>query len=123
MANGKPGAPLGNTNGSKGRPWTHAINRALAKRSKTEQHEELIAIAEALLDKAKDGDMVAIKEIGDRLDGKPMQAIERTDTKTITLIERRIVQVEDQRPPIEGQAVQVSEHSLTDIPADKDGPG
>jgi len=105
MANGKVGAPPGNNNGSKNRIWTLAIEKALKKRSKSDQMEELIELAEVLLDNCRDGDMVAIKELGDRLEGKPTQTVERNDTRTITLIERRIVQVEDQRKPIEGEII------------------
>jgi hypothetical protein len=36
-------------------------------------------IAEKLADKAEQGDIQAIREIADRLDGKPTQAIERSD--------------------------------------------
>ncbi len=33
-------------------------------------------LARRLVDKALDGDVTALKEIGDRLDGKPAQAVE-----------------------------------------------
>lgn len=36
----------------------------------------MAAIAERLIDAASEGDMVALKELGDRLDGKPVQAID-----------------------------------------------
>ena len=49
--------------------------RALEKRSRLEQKEALDDIAEALIAKAAEGDMGALKELGDRLDGKPSQAI------------------------------------------------
>jgi hypothetical protein len=39
----------------------------------------LRVIIEKLLDKAEQGDLQAIKEVFDRLDGKPVQAIERGD--------------------------------------------
>lgn len=39
----------------------------------------LRVIIERLLDKAEQGDLQAIKEVFDRLDGKPVQAIERGD--------------------------------------------
>jgi hypothetical protein len=40
-----------------------------------EDHKALRRIASALIEKAASGDVAAIKEIGDRLDGKPAQAI------------------------------------------------
>jgi hypothetical protein len=39
----------------------------------------LRAVARKLFEKALDGDLSAIREIADRLDGKPVQAIERGD--------------------------------------------
>lgn len=38
-------------------------------------HKKLREIAGALIDKARSGDIPAIKEVADRLDGKPAQAI------------------------------------------------
>lgn len=66
------GAPEGNTNSSKdNRLWRNTIQRAIAQGNP----ERLRAIAEKLLDKAAEGDMAAIKELGDRLDGKTAQQI------------------------------------------------
>ena len=70
------GAPIGNQNAVKSRPWALAIERALARRSKVAQMEALDALAEKLLDRCDQGDMVALKELGDRLDGKPKQQID-----------------------------------------------
>lgn len=63
-------APLGNQNAAKGKPWALAIERALAKRSRVEQVEALDSLAEKLLAKCDEGDLTALKELGDRLDGK-----------------------------------------------------
>lgn len=68
------GAPLGNHNAAKGKIWHAAIMRALKKRSKTDQIEALDGIAEKLLDACSSGDLSALKELGDRLDGKPHQS-------------------------------------------------
>lgn len=66
------GAPLGNENSKKdNRLWRNTIQRAIAQGDP----DRLRRIAEALLDKAADGDMAAIKELGDRLDGKTAQQI------------------------------------------------
>lgn len=47
----------------------------------------LRSIARKLLDKAEDGDLQAIREIADRLDGKPVQGIEGGDpTNPIQII-------------------------------------
>lgn len=69
------GAPLGNRNQSKTKPWADAIRRALARREKSGKGADLNRLAEALLDRAGEGDLTALREIGDRLDGKPAQAI------------------------------------------------
>lgn len=66
-------APRGNRNAAKAKDWETALRRALA------QHKEtgaLVKIAEKVVDSALEGNMLAIKEIGDRLDGKPAQAID-----------------------------------------------
>ena len=55
----------------KGKPWRDAIRRAVNKR--TEEGKSIDRLAWALLRKAYDGDVVALKEIGDRLDGKAAQ--------------------------------------------------
>lgn len=65
------GAPLGNKNGTKNRPWAEAVNRALL----AEDGKKLRALADKLIDKALEGDVAALKEIGDRVDGKPVQAL------------------------------------------------
>lgn len=63
------------TNKNKDKPWTEAL-RLVAFRDDEEGKRRLLKIAEACVKAAEDGDMQAIKEIGDRLDGKAPQAIE-----------------------------------------------
>ena len=66
----KVGAPLGNKNSIKSnRLWAETIRRAVVQ----DDAQRLRQIAEALLIKASEGDMTAIKELGDRLDGKALQ--------------------------------------------------
>lgn len=63
---------IGNTNGNKNnRLWADTIRRAVVQADGV----RLRRIAEALLDKAAEGDIAAIKEMGDRLDGKVTQVI------------------------------------------------
>lgn len=71
----KAGAPLGNKNGAHDKPWSAAVRRAVL----ANDGKKLRSIADALCDKAADGDVAAIKEIGDRLDGKPAQSITGAD--------------------------------------------
>lgn len=65
------GAPLGNQNAAKGRVWRNALDRAIAQ----DDGKKLRAAAEKLLTAAAEGEEWAMKELGDRLDGKPGQAI------------------------------------------------
>lgn len=73
MAGSAGGAPLGNNNPAKGKSFQGALRRALYDAGT--DRERLIAIAEALVIKAEAGDILAIREIADRLDGKPTQMI------------------------------------------------
>ena len=67
------GAPVGNTNSSaENRLWANTIRRAVVQGDA----ERLRLIAEKLLSMAEAGDIQAMKELGDRLDGKPKQQIE-----------------------------------------------
>ena len=56
------------------RPWTAALRKALAQRVKEDGRQKLEHVAEQCVDAAIGGDVSAIKEIGDRLDGKAPQA-------------------------------------------------
>lgn len=64
------GAPVGNNNATKNKCWREALQRIVAKRPK-----DLEQVAEALFAAAKQGDIAAIKELGDRLDGKASQDV------------------------------------------------
>ncbi len=75
------GAPLGNQNAIKGKRWASAIERALEKRSRADQIESLDALAEKLLVLCDAGDLGALKELGDRFDGRPAQALQLTGDK------------------------------------------
>ena len=65
------GAQPGNKNAVKNRPWSEAINRALL----AEDGKKLRALADKLIDAAMEGDVTALKEIGDRIEGKPAQSL------------------------------------------------
>jgi hypothetical protein len=69
------GAPVGNQNAAKAKQWAAAIERALEARGAGDRLAALNALAAKLLDKCEEGDMSALKELGDRLDGKPAQAL------------------------------------------------
>ncbi len=80
-------------------PWAwHQIVRNVAMQQRQDKKENRLAAAEALFDEAVEKrNVAAIKEIGDRLDGKAPQAIEMTgkDGGTIdTTITLKLVKVE-----------------------------
>ena len=70
----------GNPRGAPKKAWHWAeVIRDAAERLGSDGREYRVAIAEALLKEALKGNIAAIKELGDRLDGKPKQAFEVTD--------------------------------------------
>lgn len=71
------GAPIGNKNAARAKVWHAAIMRALDRRTaiRTDGTLEIDALADRLLDLVASGELNALKEFGDRLDGKPAQAI------------------------------------------------
>lgn len=67
------GGQKGNKNSSRSnRLWGDTIRRAIDQ----SDGKRLRTIAEKLLDKAAEGDIQAIRELGDRLDGKPHQSMD-----------------------------------------------
>jgi hypothetical protein len=63
------------TNKGKDKPWADAL-RIAAHRIDDEGRQRLMKIAEQCVRAAEGGDIQAIKEIGDRLDGKAHQTFE-----------------------------------------------
>ena len=64
------GGSTGNRHSTKDkREWANAIRRAVAR------GKNLNRLADKLIEKALEGDMVAMKEFGDRYEGKPQQVI------------------------------------------------
>lgn len=69
------GAPIGNQNAAKAKVWLAAINRALERRSAGDRVKALDECADRLVSAVLAGEQWAILELGNRLDGKPAQAI------------------------------------------------
>lgn len=69
------GAPVGNKNATKNKPWEEALRRALL----AEDGQKLRALADKLIERALGGDVTALREIGDRVDGRVAQAITGVD--------------------------------------------
>jgi len=65
----KRGAPIGNQNAKKAALWSKAI------RDEAIKNGTLAKLAKALIDKGLTGDIQALKEIGDRIEGKVPQGI------------------------------------------------
>ena len=63
------GGQPGNNNAGKAKIWSDAIRRAVL------QGKKLDSLANAIITAAEGGDIAALKEIGDRLEGKVTQTI------------------------------------------------
>lgn len=87
------GGQPGNKNATKNKVWIAALNRAVVQ----DDGKKLRAAAEKLLDLAVEGDVGALRELGDRLDGKVAQAITGADGGAIQIekIKRVIVDPND----------------------------
>ena len=72
------GGQPGNQNAAKGRRWQAAIDRALDRRSKADGIAELDRLADKFLDEVEAQGITGFKEFGDRMDGKPAQALEHS---------------------------------------------
>jgi hypothetical protein len=70
---GESGNPKGKKPGTlKEKPYRDALRMEIAA---AEDFKDLRAIARAHLEKARSGDIAAIKELADRLDGRPVQDV------------------------------------------------
>ena len=78
------GRPKGSLND---KPWQDAIRRAVNEVREGENGAEkrIFTLARKLVDQAIAGDVPALKEIGDRLDGKPVQGIDAKVDGTLTV--------------------------------------
>jgi hypothetical protein len=85
MAKNKVGAPKGNRNAVSKKPWQAAIDRALAKRTLTTKKDALDALAERLLQACDNLDVQALRELGDRIDGKVVQQLEASVDASLTV--------------------------------------
>ena len=89
---GQSGNPGGR---ARERAFANAIRAEVAKIDPKTGRERLLEIARKTVEMAIEGDMSAIKEIGDRLDGKPIQqTLVNTDT-TVRTIARAAMTPED----------------------------
>lgn len=78
-----------NQNAAKNKPWHNALNRAILRPEGKDRATALDRIAKALIKSAESGDVQAIKEVGDRIDGKVPQGIDaKIDANVIVNIKR-----------------------------------
>lgn len=89
------GRPAGSAN--KDKPFRDALRAEIAAAQNDDDFRSLRQIARKLLRRAGEGDVPAIREIGDRLDGKVPQAIvgdnEHDPVNLIAKIERVITDI------------------------------
>ena len=103
------GAPLGNQNARKNSEWADALRKEVHRRDE-QGVKNLRKLAKAAVRKGIEGDIPALKEIGDRLDGKPIPIIDTGDGNSIALIERVIVAIPNKSPdPIDVTPTEVTE--------------
>jgi hypothetical protein len=80
------GRPIGSVNREK--PFSDALRIALRG-----DPLRLRRIAEKLAEKAEEGDLAAIRELADRLDGKPAQVIDRRDVPIEKLTDEELLHI------------------------------
>ena len=85
--------------GVKAKLWRDAINRAI-KRREADDPQAMEKLADKLLAKVAEGDVAAMKEFGDRVDGRVPQGLiggdgDDPDIKVIHEIRRNIVDPRD----------------------------
>ena len=78
------GGQPGNQNAAKGKRWSNAIDTALGNRCKSDGQKALVALAEKMLAAAELGEAWALKELGDRIDGKAHQSTSNETTLSIS---------------------------------------
>ena len=81
--NRKRGGQKGNTNATKNKIWSEAIRKRIVQR------KDLDKLADKVLDMALAGDISAMKEIGDRLEGKAVQAVSNDGDSTFIIEVKR----------------------------------
>lgn len=78
-------APEGNQNARKGADWRQALKRALARHGNGTYHDGLEKLAAKYVKAAEKGEAWALKDIGDRFDGRPAQSVDLSGEVNIPL--------------------------------------
>lgn len=85
----------------KEKSFANMLNIAIKEAVEGSDKTKLRAVADALVDKAMGGDVAAIKEVADRLDGKVPQAIAGDDESPLNFVHtvvREIVRANTEDP-------------------------
>ena len=88
----------GNPNGrAKDKIWGDAIRIAVNEAVEGGDRKKLRALADKLVEKALSGDITAMKEIGDRLDGKAAQSVDMSvgTTSYVALMPEKVTTPEE----------------------------
>jgi len=101
------------------KPYREALRLELAEMSDGENLKKLRQIARAHIEAAAAGDMQAIKDLADRLDGKPTQMLEHTAPSSLPprKLTYEIVHVTETREQINngGRVVDVDYHEVKTV--------
>jgi hypothetical protein len=99
------GRPKGAVN--KDKPWAEAL-RMVAFQATADGRRRLLSIAERCVTAAEQGDLQAIKEIGDRLDGKAHQTVESSSE----VVHRYVARVPDKAKTVAEWQEQQSQKTI-----------
>ena len=69
-------APLNPKGAKSDKLWRDAVMRAVKRRESGKDPQAIERLADKLVARGLEGDVSALREIGDRLDGKPVQGLE-----------------------------------------------
>jgi hypothetical protein len=100
------------------KPYREALRLELAEMSDGEDLKKLRQIARAHIEAAAAGDMQAIKDLADRLDGKPAQVLEHTEgiqPTTMRKLTYEIVHVTKTQEQIENEDLVVDYHEIRTV--------
>lgn len=79
----KTGAPVGNQNALRAARWRKAILRALARATNADVDTGLDRAADKFVALVFEGDKWALEELGNRVDGRPVAAIDLGDGELV----------------------------------------
>ena len=93
-------------------PWSEAINRCMETHKPADRRRKLDLLAQRVYEMAMEGNVEAVKEIGNRLDGKARQSIEITDDGDSLLLKTVIGVAMDKN-----EAAQIYRNMMKTIPS------